>query len=509
MISDRRLPGQRRMTESPPTADPFELQREAMRREFFGKLFLLGGFIGATDTYKRTMWAAVPDIAVQPASYTLTMRRGLPEPGAANHLIMAGHEAMLAQWFHRPLRRRDIELSRRWFHERSAVRAFPDAVWDAILGDQPGDEIDLPINVWGFPGGQSFLPGVPCVVFEGMGGAVSYLEPAMCRYYAPILQATKARLMKAATPRDAEFGLRSAPDEATHIILLLARYVGSGGTGQLTSNDTAEFLWPDLFRTVGTIGHEMMSAAQGPGKTLGDAERDMMDRFVASMGQASLLTDLVDAESVGLENALRVMREHPENDRVGVRIDSGDIASQCVLYFQRMQAAGITPRMIVFENEVTPEVVREVYDEFRKATGREPTMLFPGAGGYWWRAVHRDTVAAAFKRSATGDQPNVKFSNSPGKESLGGYLRVYADRDALIVADANEPPPGEPLFVKLVERGRIVYDESFQDQAARADRTWGRYRRWVLAPRVAETMRRFREMRESEVAAARARLAVQ
>ena len=42
------------------------------------------------------------------------------------------------------------------------------------------------------------------------------------------------------------------------------------------------------------------------------------------------------------------------------------------------------------------------------------------------RLVHRDTVAAAFKRSATGDHPNVKFSNTPGKESLGGYLRVYA-----------------------------------------------------------------------------------
>ena len=38
-----------------------------MREEFFGKLFVLGGFIGATDTYKRTMWTAVPDIALQHA----------------------------------------------------------------------------------------------------------------------------------------------------------------------------------------------------------------------------------------------------------------------------------------------------------------------------------------------------------------------------------------------------------------------------------------------------------
>ena len=133
-------------------------------------------------------------------------------------------------------------------------------------------------------------------------------------------------------------------------------------------------------------------------------------------------------------------------------------------------------------------------------------MLFPGAGGYWWRLVHRDTVAAAFKRSATGAHPNVKFSNSPGKESLGGYLRVYGQDEALWVADASEPAQGEALFVKLVERGRIVYRESFEEQAARADRTWERYRRVELSPRILDYRERFRAMRDREVAAARARL---
>src|SRR6266404_7573790 len=112
------------------SADPFAARREEMRHEFFSKLFLLGGWIGGTDTYKRTMWAAVPDVAQARAGYTLTMRKGLPEPGADNQLIMAGHEAMLAQWFHRPLRRRDIELARRWYSEQSAVRAFPEELWD-------------------------------------------------------------------------------------------------------------------------------------------------------------------------------------------------------------------------------------------------------------------------------------------------------------------------------------------------------------------------------------------
>jgi nicotinate phosphoribosyltransferase len=485
-------------------ADPFAAARAAMRAEFFGKLFLLGGWPGGTDAYKRTMWAAVPDIAVAPAAYSLTFRKPLPEPGAGNQLVMAGHEAMLAQWFHRPLRRETVELARRWYAEHSATKAFPHELWDAVLAAHPGDELTLPLDIWGFPGGQTFLAGLPCLTFEGPGGLVSYLEPAMCRYFAPVIQATKARLMADATPRDAEFGLRSAPAEVNNLVLLLARFVGGGG--RLTSNDTAEFLYPELFRSIGTIGHEMMCAAQSFDRPLAEAEYEMMDRFVARMGTASLLCDLVDAETVGLENALRVIRSHPETDRVGVRVDSGDIAAQCVLYFQKIAALGIPPRTIVFEDEVTPEQVRRVYDVFRAATGVEPTMLFPGAGGYWWKLVHRDTVSAAFKRTATDGVPNIKFSNSPGKESLPGTLRVYARGDVLVAADAGEAIDGDPLFVKLVERGRVVYAEPFEAQRDRAERTWGKYARWEPSPRVGEYLERFRAMRAAEVAAARARL---
>src|SRR5207248_949799 len=151
--------------------------------------------------------------------------------------------------------------------------------------------------------------------------------------------------------------------------------------------------------------------------SLADAEYEMMDRFVTAMGQASLLCDLVDAESVGLQNAQRVMVNHPEAHQVGIRVDSGNIAEQCVLYFQRMKQLGIEPR--------------------------------------------------------------------------------------LIVADASEPPQGEPLYVKLVEQWRILYRETFQEQAARAERTWGRYRRVALSPLVGEYQRRFNAMREREIALAR------
>ena len=75
-----------------------------------------------------------------------------------------------------------------------------------------------------------------------------------------------------------------------------------------------------------------------------------------------------------------------------------------------------------------------------------------------------------------------------------------------VIADASESDLGEPLFVKLVENGRVIYRESFDDQAARADRTWGRYSRWELSPTIAGYMQRFGEMRKREVEAARHRM---
>ena len=46
-------------------------------------------------------------------------------------------------------------------------------------------------------------------------------------------------------------------------------------------------------------------------------------------------------------------------------------------------------------------------------------------------------------------------SSDLGKESIPGYLRVYARGEVLVVADSSEAIDGEPLFVKLVEQGQL------------------------------------------------------
>jgi nicotinic acid phosphoribosyltransferase len=487
-------------------AGKFAPVQAEMQSEFFGKFFLLGGWIGATDTYKRTMYGAFPEYAVLPSAFHLTMRRGLPEEGAGDQLIMAGHECHLAQWFNQPLKRSKIELAADFYSNKTKVRWFPHQVWKQVLAAQQGDDIHLPLDVWGFPGGQTFVKGVPCMSFEGMGGLVSYLEPAMCRYFETVIQATKGRLMKLASEVDAEFGLRAAHDEIDHIRMLLARYVGSGGRG-LTSNDTAVMLFPDLFTDIGTIGHELMCVNQSLDKKLSVAEFEMLCDILARIPDAKVLTDLVDPRTVGLKNFIEAMRLHPEALKAGSRADSGKIAELLALYHNTGKQEGIGVHPHVFEDEVKPPKIREVYQYFREHTGDEPSNLIPGSGGYWFTDCHRDTVSAAFKRSSTQGRPNVKFSGSKGKESIGGTIRVYGQGDTMIVADASEKINGEPLFVKLVDQGKIVYSETFQEQAARADRTWGQYKQFKLSPVVQAWMDQYRSMREQEIAEAQAQLA--
>ncbi|NLD39331.1 MAG: hypothetical protein GX654_20945 [Desulfatiglans sp.] len=479
-----------------------EEKRKEIIAEFLSSWFIGRGFL-SSDTYKRTMWSVDERLSACDAAYHLTMRKGLPEPGAEGRLIMAGHEWLLRQWFLKPLKKRDIEIAMEWYSKYSCVKAFPNGLFEALMNSVIGEEVFLPIDIWGFPGGQTFLAGVPCMSFEGPGGIVSFIEPQMCRYYGSIIHATKGRLMyEAAGKRHAEFGYRADPDERMAIAKLLSIFIGNGGNPVFTSCDAAEFMLPELFRSIGTIGHEFLSAFQSFSKPLETAELEAMERFVMDAGSASLLSDLVDAETVGMENAITIMKRFPENSRIGIRVDSGDIAGQCARYYKRMLKEGIENRIIVFEDEVTPEKVKEVYTLFKQETGAEPdTILFPGAGGYYYRQFHRDTLSAAFKRSMTGENPNMKFSNSPGKESIPGRVRVYEQGDQLVIADKTEEIDGIPLFVKLVEKGKIINPEDmdFMAQTARANRTWGRYRGFTLSPKITEWKALFNEMKQKAI----------
>jgi len=79
-------------------------------------------------------------------------------------------------------------------------------------------------------------------------------------------------------------------------------------------------------------------------------------------------------------------------------------------------------------------------------------------------------------------EASLKFSDSEGKRSIPGQIRIYARDNTIIVAQAGEEIDGEALMQKVVSNGRISYNEDWHVQADRADKTWNKYSNIEYSP---------------------------
>lgn len=454
------------------------------RKEFWHRLKPVNR-VAASDTYKRTMSGSSDLFADNFACYTLAARVGLKEEGASGRYIMAGLEKMLYPWFADPISPEEVKKAEEFFTSKASVNKFPHAAWQAVLANDGF----FPIDIYALPGGQTFLAKdgkyVPMMSVEGRGALVTHLEPHLEHIFAPVIQATKARLFKeAAGDQFAEFGYRSDQNENNHVALMLALYVGGGF--KLTSDDQAVMLFPEYFQDIGTVGHEFIMAYQRAGITLEEAQNEAFRDFVKANKRSALLPDVIDTINSGLPAILKLVNEYRGTDKIIMpRFDSGDVPAQCIIWKKMTLAAGIADTKMVVEDGYTPEKARKTKQQYA-AAGFNPDDIIVGAGGYFQQGCSRDAASLVYKRSATmhesGLERSLKFSDSPGKESIPGRVRVYGRGNTMIVAQADEEIDGEQLMVKVVDNGRIVYAEDLDVQRARADATWGRYDKIEYSP---------------------------
>ena len=450
----------------------------------------------ATDTYKRTM-AGSGDIFNQDASYSLALRRPLKEEGANGRLVMAGLERLLYPWFGTEVTEREVRKAEGKFCYASEINKFPTDMWNAVL--ENGGRFNL--DIWGLPGGQTFLVKqydgeaaprhVPCLSVEGPGGLVSHIEPHVLMGYAPIIAATKARLMKEAAGESfAEFGYRGARNDLDHAVLMMAMKVGGGF--KYTSNDEVVYLFDNEFTSIGTVGHEYIMSYQRQGMTLEEAQEKAFRDFIEHNDRAALLPDLINTIDSGLPLILKLIKEYEGSGKVIMpRFDSGDIKEQVLAWKKMTLEAGIKNVRMIVEDGFTPEKTREV-KEWYAAQGYDPNEIIVGAGGYFQNGNTRDAVSAAYKRTSTnhgqGNEGSIKFSDDAGKFSLPGPIRVYARGSEIIVAQAHEHIDGVPLFVPLLQNGRIMYKENLARQTARAEKTWNAYTDIVYSEGIHDTI---------------------
>lgn len=456
--------------------------------------------VAATDTYKRTMAGSSTIFSDNFSVYNLAARKSLKEEGAAGRYIMAGLEKMLYPWFMNPVDKEEVEEAKEFFTKRAQVKKFAERAWQSVL-DNNGR---FPIDIYSLPGGQAFLAKdgkyVPFVSVEGTGALISHLEPHLEHGYAPLIQATKARLMKEAVGAQfAEFGLRSDENENNHVTLLMALYVGGGI--QLTSDDLAALLFPEYFKDIGTVGHEFIMAYQRRGLTLEQAQKQAFRDFVKANERSALLPDVINTIHSGLPAILELVKEYEGSGKVIMpRFDSGDINEQCLIWKNMTLNAGIEKTKIVVEDGYTPKKGRETKQKYA-AAGFDPEEIIVGAGGYFRQNCTRDDASLVYKRSATEHagilEESIKFSDTPGKESIPGRVRIYGRESTIIVAQEGEKIFGIPLMQKVVENGRIIYDESLKQQYERSEETWNQYDKIEYSPRTLEIISSRQRERDS------------
>jgi len=432
----------------------------------------------ATDTYKRTMSGSGSVFPNNFTCYSLAARRALKENGVNGRWIMAGLEKALYPWFLFPTTEKEVEKAKDFCEKKASVKKFSYEAWQKTLENNGF----LPIDIWGLPGGQTFLAKdgkhVPMMSVEGMGALVTHIEPQLENMYSPIIQATKARLMQeAAGNKFAEFGLRGDENPNNHISLMAALYVG-GGIG-LTSDDQAVLLFPDYFKDIGTVGHEFIMAYQRQGLSLEQAQKQAMEDFVLANQKSAILPDVINTLYSGLPEIMSLIKKYPDK-MIMPRFDSGNVPEQCV-YWKKMLLKENIPKekhLMVVEDGYTPEKVKATKELYEKA-GFNPNELIFGAGGYFRKGCHRDAASLVFKRAATIHdgtlEASLKFSDTPGKGSIPGQIRIYEKDNALIVAQNNEDIEGKIVSVPLVKNGSIVYNEDWKTQNKRANETWDKY----------------------------------
>ena len=466
--------------EKPPLA------QTASQRKFWERLQPFNR-PAASDTYKRNMSASSDLFADNFACYALAARKPLNEEDANGRLIMAGLEKLLYPWFLNPVTKDEVEEAAEFFTNHASVLKFPAKAWQAVL-DNGGY---FPLDIYSLPGGQTFLvkdgKHVPMISVEGPGALASHLEAHLETAFAPIIQATKARLFREVVgDRFGEFGLRSDQLINNHATLMMALYVGGGFT--YTSDDQAVMLFPEYFKDMGTIGHEYIMAYQKKGRTLEEAQDMAYDVFVSQNERSALLPDVVDTMKSGLPAILRQIQKYRGTGKIIIpRFDSGNISAQDIAWARMLAAAEPSHNNSdhVVEDGFNPKKSKDVKGKYA-AAGLNPNDVTVGAGGYFQEGTLRDTLSLVYKRSATmhegGLEQSLKFSDSPGKESIPGQIRVYERGTTLIVAQDGEEIDGAMLMHKVVDNGRIVYAEDLRLQNQRANETWNKYDKIEYSP---------------------------
>lgn len=389
-----------------------------------------------TDLYELTMCASYFDNKrFEPASFDLFIRR-LPQN--RSYFLFAGLEQVLLFLERMRFKEEHIEYLKTQGFKEDFLNYLKDLKFSG--------------DVWAVPEGTVVFPNEPLIRVVAPVIEAQLVETFILNTInLQTTIATKAsRVVHAAKGRPViEFGLRREHGVDAGLKVARASYI-AGCSG--TSNVLAGMLYG--IPVFGTMAHSFVMFFSN--------ELESFRAFTKTFPEKStLLVDTFDSIK-GAENAILVAEELGKRGFKlrGVRLDSGDLAELSRRIRRMLDESGHSYVQIFASGDL---------DEYRieKLLKNGAKIDSFGVGTKMGTSADRPYVDIIYKLCERMDErgnftPIMKLSE--GKATLPGRKQVFRFKNSQgefekdVIALEDEKINGEPLLVKVMEKGNIIYD---------------------------------------------------
>ena len=301
-------------------------------------------------------------------------------------------------------------------------------------------------DVWAIPEGLPVFGDEPMLRITGPLAEAQLVETALLNHmcYSSLVASNASQLVAAGRGKSIlEFGARRAhgPNGA----MTGARGAMIGGC-TATSNVAAGQQFG--VEVSGTQAHAWIMSFD----TELEAFREYARTFPTS---CVLLVDTYDTLRSGLPNAIIVGQELAAEGHalVGIRLDSGDLASLSTESRRLLDEAGFSDVKILASGDLDAARVAELEQLGAPIDGY-------GVGTSLLTARQDPALSGVYKLAEIHGSPVMKISSTAAKTTSPGRKQVWRSGDGDVIGLADETRDGEPLLVEAMRGGtRLVPSE--------------------------------------------------
>lgn len=377
-----------------------------------------------TDFYEITMANGYfcSDMADDIAYFDMFFRR-IPDEGG--YAIMAGLEQLIEYLKGLEFADEDIEFLK-------GKNIFDEKFLNYLR------DFKFTCDVWAVPEGTPIFPGEPIITVRGPVMQAQFIETMMLLIINhQSLIATKAsRIVRAASGRPVmEFGTRRAHGASAAVYGARAAYIGGCAGTACTISDRDHGI-----PAMGTMAHSWVQ--------MYDDEYEAFKKYAEIYPtNCTLLVDTYNVLKSGVPAAIKVFKE-VKPEKMGIRIDSGDITYLTKKARKMLDEAGLKECSIVVSNSLDEYLIRDIISEGACVDSF-------GVGERLITAGSEPVFGGVYKLSALEKNgkmiPKIKKSENVEKITNPGFKSVFRifDKDSsraladIIVLDGETIPEGE------------------------------------------------------------------